>query len=109
MVAYWQSIGFSPETEEMNEVDVDNAEILQQENIHKDDSTKSKPKMNKEMIDKYSGVVIKGFHKDINVGEVVKSLKKSGLPKDYDKEDIQFRKIKASLPSSGGFRSESSR
>ena len=32
-------------TEEMNDVDVDNTEILQQENIHKDDSTKSKPKI----------------------------------------------------------------
>ena len=57
MVAYWHSIGFSPETEEMNDVDVDNTEILQQENIQKDVSTKSKPKMNKEMIDKYGGVV----------------------------------------------------
>ena len=37
MVAYWQSIGFFPETEEMNEVDIDNPEILQQENINKDD------------------------------------------------------------------------
>ena len=74
MISYWKNIKFTPETAEMNEVDIQEPDVIPTENVVKNtsDPSKSKPKLNKEMIDKYSGVVIKGFPKDVFTNDLLK-------------------------------------
>ena len=58
----------------MNEVDIQEPDVIPTENVVKNtsDPSKSKPKLNKEMIDKYIGVVIKGFPKDVSTNDLLK-------------------------------------
>ena len=66
-------------------------DVIPTENVVKNtsDPSKSKPKLNKEMIDKYSGVVVKGFAKDVSTNDLLKVFKKAGLPKNCDEDDLQ--------------------
>ena len=90
MLAYWQSIGFNPEPVDNNDVDEDESEYS--ENIKtSDQAPKTYPKvsLDSETNNKYGGVVIKGFSKEVDLEGVLNEIKAAGLPEDFGKEDLQ--------------------
>ena len=42
-----------------------------------------------EMLERYSGVIVKGFRKETDMSDVVDILKKAGMPSEYEKEDLE--------------------
>ena len=93
MLTYWKTINFQPETTDMNEVDVDENEKVEEVIQTKDQVKEKQQKMtlDKDMMNRYGGVVIKGFKKEVVIEEAVEILKDAGLPFDYGREDLQTR------------------
>jgi hypothetical protein len=91
MLSYWKTINFQPETTDMNEVDEDENEKVEEVIQTKDQVKEKHQKMtlDKNMMNRYGGVVIKGFKKEVVIEEAVEILKDAGLPFDYGKEDLQ--------------------
>ena len=91
MIAYWKNINFIPETTDMNDVDKDETE-KEAETIQTKDQVKGikkKASADPTMKDRYGGVVIKGFKKEVPLEDTVEVLKEAGLPFDYGKVDLQ--------------------
>ena len=89
MYSYWQEINFTPDNSDMNQVDEDGDEIAQ-EQLPQVDQIQIKPSMDPKLVEKYGGVMIKGFKKDHNLDDIISSLKEAGLPRDYEKDDLQI-------------------
>ena len=92
MLSYWKTIGFQPDTEEMNLDDTASDEDASEfAKIGQVDYKPTKVIINSEMMSRYGGVVIKGFRKDADLDEVINVLKDAGLPSDFGKEDLQIK------------------
>ena len=89
MATYWKQINYQPDTMEMNDVDIEEED---EDRVSKVDEIQTEPALfstDTNMIERYSGVVIKGVKKGSDLQDITDTLKEAGLPFSYEKEDLQ--------------------
>ena len=90
MLSYWKKINYQPDTEEMRIDDSDcNEDINEPATIDQTYKKSEKVNIDSEMLERYSGVIVKGFRKETDMSDVVEILKRAGMPSEYSKEDLE--------------------